>query len=377
LPRSLIPIYGITFLDILGFTILIPLLPFVAKRFSAADVTAGALITATALCATVASPFWGAVSDRFGRKPALLGSQTASFVAYLLVAVAGNLPVLFLSRIIEGFGGGNLGIASAYVADVTTPEQRPRALAFATAAFGAGFIVGPILSGALAHFGFLVPFVFAAALQAVNVILTVALLPESHAPAKKERLNWNTMQDLAREPGVANVLWRRFLYIFAFTSFFTTFSLYIAERLGLGAGASSWLLAVAGGVGAFTQIVLVGPLAKRFGLRSLLLGAFTLGVIAYASLGIENGLPAFAVTVALWALSGSLLRPILDARIAELAPEKRRGAILSFGDSLDNFSLIFAPAIGAAIIGAAPRLAGVLPALALGVGAVLTFRDKA
>ena len=376
LPRSLIPIYGITFLDILGFTILIPLLPFVAKRFDAADVVAGALVTTTALCATIASPLWGAVSDRFGRKRALVGSQAASFVAYMLVAVAGGLPSLFLSRAIEGLGGGNLGIANAYVADVTTAEQRPRALAYATAAFGAGFIVGPIVSGALAHFGFAIPFAFAAALQLLNMALTATLLPESHAPTVAS-FDWAAVRDVARAPGIANVLWRRLLYIFAFTSFFTTFSLFLSARFGLGPGASSALLGVAGAVGAFTQIVLVGPLAKRFGSRRVLLGAFGIGAVAYASLGFANGIATFVATIAFWALSGSLLRPMLDARIADLAPAERRGTVLGFGDSLDNFSLIFAPTIGAAIVGIAPRLAGVLPAAALSIGALLTVRDRA
>ncbi len=370
------PIYGITFLDILGFTILIPLLPFVAKRFGAPDVVAGALVATTAACATLASPAWGAIGDRFGRKRALLGSQCASFVAYLMIAFAGGIPLLFLSRAIEGLGGGNLGIANAYVADVTTVEQRPQALAFATAAFGAGFIVGPILSGALARFGFAVPFFVAAALQAVNTILTLTLLPESHAPAANARVRLSEVREIAREPGIANVLWRRFLYIFAFTSFFTTFSLYANARFGSDAGTASALLAVAGGVGAIAQIFFVGPLAKRYGIRSTSLGAFALGIVAYALLGVVNVIGAFVLTIALWALSGSLLRPMLDARIAELAPAAARGIVLGFGDSLDNFALVFAPTIGAAIVGIAPRLAGVVPAFALAAGAWLTARDR-
>ncbi|MBD5606054.1 MAG: MFS transporter, partial [Candidatus Eremiobacteraeota bacterium] len=371
MPRSLIPLYGITFLDILGFTILIPLLPFVAKRFGAPDVVAGALVTTTAVCASLASPLWGAISDRFGRKRALLGSQVASFVAYLTIALAGGLPLLFLSRAIEGLGGGNLGIASAYVADVTTDEQRPQALAFGTAAFGLGFVAGPIASGALAHFGFAVPFFVAAGLQAINVAVTAALLPESHAPLAT-RTSFADVRSMTRIPGIGNVLARRFLYIFAFTSFFTTFSLYLSEVFGLGPGGASALLAVAGGAGAAVQILLVGAIAKRFGSRKALLGGFVLGVIAYAAIGVANGIAAFVAAIVLWAASGSLLRPVLDARIAELAPPERRGTILGFGDSLDNVALIFAPTLGAAGGGGAPRMAGGVPAVALAAGAWLT-----
>jgi MFS transporter, DHA1 family, tetracycline resistance protein len=136
---------------VLGFTILIPLLPFVAKHFGAPDAVAGSLITTSALCATLSSPLWGRLSDVAGRKRALLGSQAASFGGYLVLAFAGNLEVLFLSRIIEGLGGGSLGVATAYISDVTSEELRPQALAYASAAFGAGFIAGPVLGGALAH----------------------------------------------------------------------------------------------------------------------------------------------------------------------------------------------------------------------------------
>ena len=374
MPRSLFPLYGITFLDILGFTILIPLLPFVAKRFGAPDVVAGALVTTTALCATLASPLWGALSDRFGRKRALMGSQVASFVAYLLIAFAGGLPLLFLSRAIEGFGGGNLGIANAYVVDVTSEAERPRALAFGTAAFGLGFIAGPIASGALAHFGYAAPFLVAAGMQALNIAVTAALLPESYAPATS-RPPFPEMRRLVGVPGIANVLSRRFFYIFAFTSFFTTFSLYLAEVFRLGPGEASLLLGLAGGVGAVAQLAAVGPLTKRLGIRTTLLGGFALGIIAYAFLGLAHGIAALVVAIAIWAFSGSILRPVLDARIATLAPPEHRGTILGFGDALDNFALIFAPTIGAAVVGIAPRFAGALPACALVGGAWLTFLD--
>ncbi len=328
------------------------------------------------MCATLASPLWGTISDRFGRKPALLGSQVASFVAYLLLAAAGGIPLVFVSRAIEGLGGGNLGIANAYVADVTDASNRPRALAFGTAAFGAGFIAGPILGGALAHFGFAVPFVFAAGLQLCNMILTIALLPESHAPAATVH-DFRALREFGHVPGIANVLWRRFSYIFAFTLFFTTFSLFVNDRLGLGPSAASALLAVAGATGAFTQIVLIGPLAARLGIRRTTLVAFAIGVAAYVLLGFATDVPVFVVTIVIWALGGSLLRPMLDARIAELAPPDRRGAILGFGDSLDNLALIFAPTIGAAMVGVDTRLVGVVPALALAAGGLLTMTDTA
>lgn len=362
------------FLDVLGFTILIPLLPYLAKRFSTSDVTVGSLLTTTALCATLSSPAWGALSDRFGRKSALVGSQAFSFVGFILLATAGSLWVLFASRVVEGLGGGNLGVANSYVADVTDEAERPQALAYATAAFGAGFVVGPILGGALSHFGFAAPFALAAGLQIVNTILTLTLLRESHAPQPRALRAWEWRVVFASQ-ALRDVLVQRFLYIFAFTYFFTTFGLFVGDVLHAGPAAASGLLALAGGVGAFTQIALVGPTIARFGLRRVTLVAFAAGALAYAGLGFVTTVPAFVGYLVVWALGGSLLRPALDARLVALAPENERGAVLGFGDALDNFSMILTPTLGAAIVGFAPRAVGVLPCLALAGGLWLTARE--
>jgi DHA1 family tetracycline resistance protein-like MFS transporter len=373
LPRALIPIYGITFLDILGFTILIPLLPFLAKRFGAPDVVAGSLITTTALFATLSSPLWGALSDRYGRKPALLGSQVASFIGYLLLAFADGIPLLFVSRVVEGLGGGNLGVANSYIADVTSEAQRPRAFAYATAAFGAGFIVGPILGGALAHIDPTLPFFVAAALQFVNFVSTALLLPNTNgrvAPAFRTRDVLASLRDRA----VANVLAREFLYIFAFTYFFTIFSLYLARVLREGPAATSFLLGIAGAVGAAVQIAGVAPLVRRFGTTRVALGAFAAGIVAYVMLGLVHELTTFVLAIVIWAASGSLLRPVLAACLSDVVPERERGMLLGFSGSLDNFALIFAPAIGSAIVGVAPQLTGIVPAVALAAGFWLTTK---
>jgi predicted MFS family arabinose efflux permease len=345
------------------------------KKFASADAVAGTLITVSALCAALSSPLWGALSDRAGRKRTLLSSQVATFAGYLLLAVAGNLTMLFVSRIVAGLGGGNLGIASAYIADVTSEEERPRALAFATAAFGAGFVVGPVASGALSHFGFALPFYFAAGLQALNFALTATLLPESHAPKRRASSPWPAIRDTLHRRDVMRVLICRFAYIFAFTYFFTSFSLFLHDVLGTGPEASSLLLGVAGAVGAATQILGVDRLVRSLGLRNATLAAFAAGIFAYALLGFVNTISFFVVAIAFWAFSGSILRPVLDARIAKIVPPDERGTFLGLGDSLDNVSLIFAPTIGAAVVGAAPHLIGIIPAAALGIGFALTARE--
>jgi MFS family permease len=175
---------------------------------------------------------------------------------------------------------------------------------------------------------------------------------------------------------IGSVMICRFAYIFAFTFFFTSFSLFLNDVLGAGPEVSSLLLGVAGVVGATTQIFGVGALVRRFGLHDVTLAAFAAGVLAYALLGLVESVAFFVVTIAFWAFSGSILRPALDARVAQIVPENERGTFLGFADSLDNFSLIFAPTLGAAVVGAAPHLVGIVPALALALGFTLTAREK-
>ncbi len=346
-----------------------------ARRFGASDATAGTLLTTTALFATLSSPLWGALSDRFGRKRALVGSQLLSCAGYVLLALSPGLELLFISRAVEGLGGGNVGVAQSYISDVTDEEQRPLAFAYSSAAFGAGFIVGPILSGSLVHFGYAVPFFTAAAVQALNAMLTLALLSESHEAAqtsygRRELVSVFGMHSLR------SLLWRQFLFIFAFTYLFSTFSLYVSHVLGGGPELSSLLLGIAGGTGALMMLFGIGPLVARFGPNRVTTAAFLAGAVAYAAIALAHTLLAVGAVLIAWALSGSVLRPVLSAQISEETPADERGVVLGFADALNNFAMIVTPLLGASIVGFDAALSGVLPALALAAGFALGLRAK-
>lgn len=364
--------YGIVFIGILGFTILIPLLPFLAKRYGASDAVVGTLLTTTAVAATLSSPLWGWLSDRFGRKRALCGSQLCSFGGYLLLALSGNLELIFVSRVIEGLGGGNLGIAESYVADVTTQEQRPQAYAYAAAAFGGGFIIGPVIGGLLAHFGLPLCFFFAAGLQAVNFVLTLTLLPESHSKSPSPRVR--EVLRLLRDHAIRNLMVRMFLYIFAYTYLFTTLSLYLSHLDNAGPEQSSVVLAFAGLIGALVTIFGVDRVVRRFGLERVIRFAFAGGAVAYGALGAVRNLAELAPVLVVWAASGATLRPAIDSMLSQHAPEDERGLVLGFSDALGNFALMFAPAVGGAVVGWNYRASGIIPALALAAGFAVRSR---
>ncbi len=160
---------AITFVDVLGFTLLIPILPFYAEQFGANPTTVGAIYSTVALCSLVSSPFWGNLSDRIGRKGVLVAAQVFAFLGFTLLASGTALWTVFVARGIEGLGGGGLGITQAYVPDVTTPQQRARAFGLIGATFGLGFLIGPALAGVLVRFGYHVPFAVAAALALLTV----------------------------------------------------------------------------------------------------------------------------------------------------------------------------------------------------------------
>jgi DHA1 family tetracycline resistance protein-like MFS transporter len=322
----------------------------------------GLLISTTALFASLSSPGWGYLSDRIGRKKVLLSSQGFTLAGYLLIAIAGSIPVLFVSRVVAGLGGGNLGVAQSYIVDVVEPHDRQRALSWGTAAFGLGFVVGPLLGGLLLKLGLDAPFWGAAALEAINIVFTIFVLRD--APAQKlDRSDRRSTLDALLQRGMLNLMARQFLYTFAFTYFFTLFGLYVDRQLQIDSAGTVLLLAAAGGVGATMLIFGVDGLARRFGDFGLSQIAFAVAFVAYALLGFVTSLPLFAIMLVLWAASGSALRPTLSKLIADAAPPHRRGAVLGFADSLNNASMIFAPAVGSAVIGADPRFSGLLPAL--------------
>jgi predicted MFS family arabinose efflux permease len=305
-----------------------------------------------------------------------MSSQCFTLAGYVLIAVAWNVPILFISRVIAGLGGGNLGVAQSYIVDVVDEGDRPKALAWATAAFGLGFVVGPIISGLMIGLGFDAPFWGASAFEAINLVFTAIVLrdaPPHRSTGPLPRGLFAALTDRA----MLNLMARQFLYIFAFTYFFTIFGFYLDRRLHVDARGASLFLGAAGAIGAATLVFAIHRLSDRFGDFRLSEAAFVAAFVTYALLGFVSTPATFLLVLVLWAASGSALRPALNKLIADAAPPHRRGAILGFADALSNASMIFAPAVGSAILEIDPRLSGVVPAICAAAGFMLgLFRTR-
>jgi len=177
--KSLLTIFLIVFIDLLGFGIILPLLPYIAEIYKATPLQIGLLTAVYSFFQLIASPILGRLSDRYGRKKLLIISQLGSAIGYLILGLAGSLPLLFLSRIIDGITGGNISIAQAYIADVTTKENRAKGMGMIGAAFGLGFIFGPAIGGFLSKFSFSTPAYFATAISLLSVFATIFFLQET------------------------------------------------------------------------------------------------------------------------------------------------------------------------------------------------------
>jgi MFS family permease len=235
-PSALLPIFLIVVVDILGMTIMFPLLPFYAEHLGAGPLGAGLLISVYAVCQLFGGPLLGRLSDHTGRKPLLVVSQIGTLFGLTLLAFTNTLWVVFLSRVIDGLTAGNISLAQAYIADVTKPEERTRSFAVIGIAFGVGFLIGPAVSGYLAQFGYQYPVYAAMALSATSILTTIVMLP-GHKPAgngEVERrlsiLGWGSYAAYFRQPGLAPLLWQFFAYMICFSLFMSGFPLFAERR---------------------------------------------------------------------------------------------------------------------------------------------------
>jgi MFS family permease len=358
----LVPIFLIVLADILGLTIILPLLPFYAEKLGASPTAVGLLVSAFAFCQLLSGPFLGRWSDRIGRKPLLVVSQAGTLVSRLLLASAGTLWLVYLARIIDGLTAGNLVLAQAYISDVTEPQNRTRAFGLIGISFGVGFLLGPAISGALAGFGLAVPILVSAGLSAVSIVATVLLLP-AHRPVAAEagpggrRLSlvaWGEYVQFFRRPGLGRLLFQYFCFVMAFAGFVGGLALFLERRLTWNgrpfhAREVSFVFAYAGLLGIAVQSVL-GRLVRRLGEPWLVGAGFVAMAVGYGLLAGTYMLPLLLVSGALAAFGNGVLRPSLTTMITHAVSRNEQGVVLGLNTSLQSVAQIVAPAVSGLLI---------------------------
>jgi MFS transporter, DHA1 family, tetracycline resistance protein len=364
----LLPIFLVVLVDVLGFAIVYPLLPFYAEKFGATPLTATTLVSVYALCSLFATPVIGRLSDQFGRRRLLLLSQAGTCLGFIVLGNAEALWMVYAGRILDGITAGNLSTAQAYISDHTEPQNRAKAFGIIGIAFGIGFSFGPAMAGWLGGYGYHVPFLAAACLSAGSMICTYTLL-EPGAPRGRDTtgvipeakltgpggtrpglFDREVYLDYVRRPGLGSLYLQFFLFTFAFSAFMSGFALFAERRFSWTVREVGYMFTYSGILGMIVQGGLLGRLVKRLGEVRLVLSGFVAIVVAYLLLGFAETLAVLVVLSTIAAFGTGVLRPVLTSQLTQKVGRHEQGVALGIAGSLSSLAMTLAPPTGGSLL---------------------------
>lgn len=357
--KTLFSILLVVFIDLLGFSLILPLLPYFAKTFQASDTEIGLLVAVYAAAQLIGAPILGRLSDRYGRRPVLLVSIAGNLVGFVLLGFAQGLAMLFIARLLAGITAANISVAQAYISDITDEKNRSRGLGMIGAAFGLGFIIGPATGGALSSFGYSVPAFIAAGLGLVNLVLVAFWLPESlsierrallaQSPARKTLAPGGLWHALHR-PVTGPLLHTRFFFGLAFSIFQTMFALYALSRFRVNAQNTGFILAYVGVLSVITQGFLVGKLTSRFAESRLILAMSIIFAVSLLGWALAPNILTLLLIMAPTSFSAGVLNTVINSAISKSVPAIEVGGMLGFASSLEAGTRVIAPTIGGILL---------------------------
>ena len=382
----------IVLIDLLGFSLVMPLLGFFGDRFKLDGWQVGLLFAAFPICQLVAGPILGRLSDRYGRRPVLVFSQAGTAVSFVIMGLAGDFTTLLLGRMLDGFSGGNILVAQAYIADVTRPEDRARGMGMIGMAFGLGFVLGPLIGGLLVglpvspEWALSIPFLAAAGFSTLALLLVILRLPESlprgARPRDKARVaSWRGLLDVFRLEGVGTLATLAFLSVAAWAVLEGTFALFLERRMGWSSRSASYAFAAAGLVSAIVQGGMIRPLTKRYAeIRLVMAGAVLAGIgfAIAASLSGASAVP-LAAAIVLAAAGSGLTAPCISGLVSRITPASEQGAVFGTLVSIQTLARIVSYMLGNVLLArvspSAPYwLAAAVYAVVLALGAAKAGR---
>jgi len=378
--KSLWQIFLVVFIDLLGFGIMIPMLPFYARSMGADAIQIGLLMAAYSAFQIISSPIWGSLSDRMGRRPVLIFTIAGQSIAFFLAAMAPTYAWLIVSRSVAGLFGGNIAVASAYVADVTDESERSKGMGMIGAAFGLGFVFGPAIGGLLISYGAHWPSVVAGSLAFLNLLGVLKFVPEplsdsSRRAANRRTWGWKDLHESLSKVEIVVPLLMFFFFTFAFVQLEVSFGLFVTSEFGYSERASGLLLAMVGIMMAIVQGGLLGRLTKFFGDEKLIwIGSFVLGLgLILLSAAVFTWMIYLALVIL--AVGYSLANPCLQAVASKSAGSERRGSVMGIYQSGGGLARIVAPIAAGFFYHLNPRYPMKLGALiVIGAAALWTVR---
>jgi DHA1 family tetracycline resistance protein-like MFS transporter len=382
-------IFAIVFVDLLGFSLILPLIPFYAKDYGASDTLIGLLVASYAAAQLIGAPILGRLSDRFGRRPVLLISILGTAVGFVMLAFANSLWMLFASRILDGLTGGNISVAQAYITDITDRKDRARGLGIIGAAFGLGFIVGPAVGGLLSTLGesvdavgnvyitwqFALPALVAAVLAFANMVAVYFFLPESLSEEKRVELasrprdefSLRNLRAAFQRPRVGPLFTIRFFSGLAFSMLTTIFALYALNRFGLQASQTAFILAYVGVLSVFIQGFGIGRLTARYEEKSLVLTSTIVLAISLFLWAITPSVVILLIILIPIAFGGGVLNTVINSLLSKSVTNEEVGGTLGISAAIESSTRVIAPTLGGVLLDSlGPWAPGVFGGIVMG-----------
>ena len=353
--QQLSVLIAVNLVDMVGLMLVLPILPFYASDLGASPERIGQLIAAFAIAQLIAAPFWGRLSDRYGRRPALVIGLAASALAFLVFAYAHSVWLLFLSRLIQGAGGGTTGVAQAYVADTVQPKERAKALGWLSASTNVGVVLGPVIGGLAVHLDRAAPGLIACGLCAVNAVLAWHWLPESRSglgshPRDRKPV-WHAAWQVLRHPphAVPRFVWIYGIGMLAFSCLTSLVALYLKEEHGVTESTIGYFFTYIGALNILMRLVLLGPIVRRVGeVRAMRLGAaaLILGLLAYPAAG---NLWQLVLVIPLVPIGTALLFPATTSLMSRYSDPAEVGTTMGVAQTYAGTARVVAPILGAIV----------------------------
>ena len=374
-------IFTILVTEVLGFSLILPFLPFYAQQFGATPLVIGLIATSFSFFQFFSAPVMGRLSDHYGRKPMLVLSQLSTFVGFLILGFANSLWMIFLSRIVDGLFGANYTIAQAYLSDISDKKERSKIFGLSGAAFGFGFLVGPGIGGYLSQYGFSVPSFMAAGVSLVTIFIVLFFLPETVKRPKGLKFNgkifhFGDFRKFFNNPEISPKLWQWVSFIMAHVIWVSTFSLYAQGQLGFGPADVGLFLTYIGFISIIIRGGLLPKMIDRIGERRLqYIGFVSILLAMIASVFITEKWHAFIIAT-LFPLGGGVVRPIVLGEVSRNAGENEQGSVMGVANSLGSIAQIIGPLVGGFMINYFfPGSVGLVAASIVSIGLFLMIRE--
>jgi DHA1 family tetracycline resistance protein-like MFS transporter len=351
----------IQFTEVLGFSSVIPIIPFLGLSLGLNAFEVGLVLSIFSICQLFASPITGKLSDRFGRKPLLLFSQTSTFIGFFLLGIATNVWILIAARLVDGLLGSNMTVSQAYISDVTDPKHRTKIYGYSSAVFGAGLIFGPVIGGLLLSINFSAPFFFAAGISLLSIILVIIFLPESLSK-REEKLAFKVedvfpvkeAKNFFKTTLTRGLILAFFIYNLGFFLFMNSSALFADKQIHATAQEVAFYMAWVGVFRVIFQTVLINPLLKKLNEnKTLVLGIFSM-IFAMVFLIFSSTYWIVYIPYFFLAFGTGVARPILTSKLTNAVKREETGSILGVNNSLTSIGQIISPIIGGVIINYLP-----------------------